>query len=1154
MGKTTHHHFSIGTIADDEEEPDGIFNHGGVYSNFRSPSLPVSIPRGRWLCNFRGYFFSPPVHESEYDTTFRRRKQRHGFIVATLTVIVIVAMVAYVVYKGGDEIAEFKSAGRIVSHYAYRVEQHASIPEIQADLVLYRHKKTQAEILTIVPNDLDQDAVFGLSIKTLAENNMGASHVLMHSLWDGSNKFPLKDPVNEYHKGSLATFLEAQCLEDRTLYTAATRNRKDFNNLMSVMLDALFTPLVRSDKHKDVIFREEAWRLDPSDGMTFDGTNEVLQFNGQVLNMQKLVYSDVDEMITRYARRALFGNTRYQFDAQGTPAEIIELRKIDVQNFYNKHYAATNTQVFLYGSTDHIEDGLKAFDGYAKHMNTRLDKKEQSLAQWQQLNLDQAAVEIVFYPAEEDQDTGWHTMTSWLINESSMSQKIEFAWRVIEHLLVGTPTAVVRKKLDDFVESDLTTSNSTLATEIVGGLDTDYQQWQFSIGIKGIAHYQIKEAQDRIDSLLLNLKGFDKDALAAAMNVVEMKRRDLSSGHKPRGVLLFRQALTHWNYNKEPKDTLAWSAGWKELQDDISKNGDKFLIALIQKQLVQNTHKVHVQLSPSTTELSKRRDAEKKRLLRMRETEVAQDFQKILDESKDLQDKLKSPDAPDVYDTLPKIELSEIGTKNAKPQAHFSMNRQVLIAETPVTSSFGMVFVDYVVDLRTVNYDDIALLPLVYRLMLETGTKTFDQEQLINQIGKFSTGITAESMILDVHRKGVDATHQYSVHDGTHLATKVVFRGRCMVENLEEYFVLLGEIIFNGRNFVKDEVVEIVNRMIDEEEAKIVTEGDRIAAFRLGARYSYQGVIEEQLHGMHQVQSLHKILLDAYVNWEGLLGRLERVHKGIVEGHRSGMLLGVTGEKDLLSKAAPLVDHFISDGIPNIQDEHPCLEDPGEVPHSWIPKVKNTMSEIAPFTNEAMIVETPLDYVGKGGLLYSVGQAVDGSAAVVSKYMERVYLYHELHEKRGVDDVFVEFSFRHGTLLLISSKDPHLSITLDVFDAAANGLAQSLVGKDLSAEAHSAIVGTIADLDGPAKQPDEIGRDSIVDYLQDDNSDFAQLRRTQILNTTRQNFVDFFHAFSEWKSSSVAVVSDRQAYLDLKRDTNMELVQVCQHWTCNLNS
>jgi presequence protease len=1128
---------------------DGIFrgpsdiNDTGSRNIFHLPTLPLSRPRRRWL-NFTGYF---QPDESEYDNSFRMYRYRSQFCLFFWTTFAVVGVLVTILYQGGQQLAS--TISHIVPHHAYVLGQQASIKEIQGHMVLYRHKKTQAEVLTIIPDDLEQDAVFGLSITTPADNNRGAAHVLMHSIWDGSENYPLKNPIRRYQEGSLATIIDATCLEDRTMYTVASRNPKDFHNLMRLLLDGIFQPLMLKDRYKNEIFREEAWRIDPEDGSTYNSDNENLQLHGHVFNLQRLVYDNVDEIMNRYARRALFADTRFQFDAQGIPMDILDLTAMEVQNIFNSHYVATNVRVFLYGSVESIQDGLQAFDDYAQYQTARLDMTEKALPQWQPFNLEEAAEAIHAYPIEVGDNLESHTVVSWLLNDYHMTQMTKLAWIVLEYLLIGAPNAALRQQLEDFVDID--SKNATLTPEVFGGLDRQYQQWRFSIGIKGISKDQVKSVQNRIDFALGNIKQFDSDAIAAAMNVVEMKRLDLSSGVLPRGALLFRETMSQWSYNGDIRTILAWSPSFQELQHEIKKNGDKILIELLQSKLVRNSHMARIQLDPSVKEFSKRRENIAQKIIRMRESLTEKEFQNILDESKALHIRRISPDAPSIYRMLPKLSPTDVPQENEKTQSHFSINHRVLTIETPVKSSFGMIYVDFGIDLREIMYEDLALLPLVCRLMLQSGTSAFSADRFANQIEKFSTGIKAEAMIVDVRQKDNRGPLQYHVHDGIHLATKVFFRGNCMAGNFMLYLELLSEILFHGLEFQKDHVLDTLDAMIVEMETKSNKYGDQLARLRLASRYSYKGLLDEQLSGIYQLQFLYNSLKTALSDWEIFQARLSRLKLALSKAHRNGMILSLTGENDLLVQTRPKVQQFLTSGIPRIESNF-RFSAPGEEPHMWIPRLNMTQNEEFPFTNEALILATSVNSIAQAGFLYKRGEPINGGTAVAAKYLERAFLYNEIHKESGDAEITVELNFRHGTLTMLSSKDSRFAGTIDIFQNAAKKMQIYFPSSDLPMDAISSIISTIADLDGPAKQPNEIAWEAIIQYLQDDNMDFAKLWRAQILATSRQDFLNFFQSLQEWKSPSLVIVSDNDDLSRLSNSTiRLKIVKVCKHWHCS---
>ena len=80
-----------------------------------------------------------------------------------------------------------------------------------------------------------------------------------HSVLCGSERFPSKEPFVDLLKSSLQTFLNAFTSDDRTMYPVASRNEKDFTNLMTVYLDAVFFPNVKKIPE---ILMQEGWHYE----------------------------------------------------------------------------------------------------------------------------------------------------------------------------------------------------------------------------------------------------------------------------------------------------------------------------------------------------------------------------------------------------------------------------------------------------------------------------------------------------------------------------------------------------------------------------------------------------------------------------------------------------------------------------------------------------------------------------------------------------------------------------------------------------------------------------------------------------------------------------------------------------------------------------
>lgn len=139
----------------------------------------------------------------------------------------------------------------------YRVLKETYIEEMNSQGVILEHVKSGARIF-LMSND-DDNKVFCIGFRTPPEDSSGLPHILEHSVLEGSEKFPVKDPFVELVKGSLNTFLNAMTYPDKTVYPVASCNDKDFRNLMDVYMDGVLHPRIYREPK---IFLQEGWHYE----------------------------------------------------------------------------------------------------------------------------------------------------------------------------------------------------------------------------------------------------------------------------------------------------------------------------------------------------------------------------------------------------------------------------------------------------------------------------------------------------------------------------------------------------------------------------------------------------------------------------------------------------------------------------------------------------------------------------------------------------------------------------------------------------------------------------------------------------------------------------------------------------------------------------
>ncbi|MBR2791217.1 MAG: insulinase family protein, partial [Erysipelotrichaceae bacterium] len=195
--------------------------------------------------------------------------------------------------------------------HGFRVVNARHIEEIKADMYEMIHEKTQAKTIWLKRDD--ENKTFSIAFKTTPVDDTGVFHILEHSVLNGSQRYPVREPFVDLLKGSLQTFLNAMTFPDKTVYPVSSRNDKDLINLMRVYLDAVFHPIAVTMPN---IFRQEGWHyeLNEKDAQPI--------FKGVVFNEMKGAFSSPDGVRSRIMMHSLFPDTCYGNESGGDPEFI----------------------------------------------------------------------------------------------------------------------------------------------------------------------------------------------------------------------------------------------------------------------------------------------------------------------------------------------------------------------------------------------------------------------------------------------------------------------------------------------------------------------------------------------------------------------------------------------------------------------------------------------------------------------------------------------------------------------------------------------------------------------------------------------------------------------------------------------------------------
>ncbi|KAI9918574.1 hypothetical protein PsorP6_011485 [Peronosclerospora sorghi] len=347
-----------------------------------------------------------------------------------------------------------------------------TVPEYGLNALELRHERTKAKYVQL--DSKDTNNVFAILFRTPPSDSTGVPHILEHTVLCGSQRFvfPVRDPFFNMIKRSLNTYMNALTAADPTMYPFSTTNTKDWHNLMSVYLDAVFFP----NLHK-LDFLQEGHRLEISEGK--------LVHKGVVLNEMKGVLSDSNNLFGTRLQQELMRGTIYAqvsgdtFHRSLTYEELCAFRK--------EKYHPSNCCFYSYGDmplTDHLaylnHEVLDKLDYCAASASIHVQADEFDV---RKINSQSPELIVIEGPSsnmssEAALDHNTKYCMSKFVDVNSTDPFQTFVLRIVSYLLTNGPASPMFKAL---IESDLAQDLS-----VGTGFDTSTYYPTFGIGVEGI--------------------------------------------------------------------------------------------------------------------------------------------------------------------------------------------------------------------------------------------------------------------------------------------------------------------------------------------------------------------------------------------------------------------------------------------------------------------------------------------------------------------------------------------------------------------------------------------------------------------------------------------------------------------------------------------
>ncbi len=883
----------------------------------------------------------------------------------------------------------------------FRLDRIERIDEINGTAYEMKHEKSGARLIYI--DSPDSNKVFNIAFRTTPHNSTGVAHIMEHSVLCGSRKFPLKEPFVELVKGSLNTFLNAMTYPDKTMYPVASKNDKDFHNLMDVYLDAVFYPRVREDAE---IVMQEGWHYE------LENADDELTYKGVVFNEMKGVYSSPDSVLERQMMRELFPDTTYGVDSGGDPDYITDLTYEEFQEFYRVHYHPSNSYIFLYGDMN-IEEQLAFLnDEYLSHFDAIEVHTEVAL----QAPFTEGKVVSYPYSVGSEEPTDNRTLHSFAYVLPDVTPEHSLAFEVLTHALLTSPAAPLKQAL----------VKAGIGSDVSGYYLDSIRQPMWTVQATGSNLDKQADLQRIVESTLQDLcdKGLDKELLEASLNSIEFALRESDFGGRPIGLAYIIRMMDNWLYDNDPLELLHYEEALTNIRNGLAGT---YFEDLIRHSILNNNHKVLVSIYPERG-LQERKDAEvKEHLAAVKANMTTEEIDAIVEQTKRLKIRQETPDSDEALASIPLLELSDLN-----PNMEAVERRESKIGNTTV--HFVPTFT------KGINY-----VGLYFKLNCLTEEELFYADILSDILGRVDTserGYEALAKDINMNLGGLSSDITAISKDGKRdeFTPLMIVRAKALHTKLPDLCRLINEVVQKADYSDDSRLTELVQESKAIWDNEAFRRGNSIVSQRVMAQVSAVGKFRDN-GNLGYYQKISELASNPAA-LPLLPEKLAEVARKIFRANNVDiMFVGEEGELEAFKNLMkPLVD-------------------------TWdTTELSNDVLQITRLSgNDGIVTAGKVQYVAQGGNFIDHGFKHVGPMSVLETILRYEYLWIRIRVQGGAYGAFANF-YDDGNMIFCSYRDPNLLETLDVYKELPQYLRDFTL---TDREMRKYIIGTMSSLDLP---------------------------------------------------------------------------------------
>ncbi len=968
-------------------------------------------------------------------------------------------------------------------HAAYEWRRSELIPSLNVVMEEYRHRATGAMHYHLRSDNPEN--VFLVAFRTVPMDSTGVAHILEHTSLCGSEKYPVRDPFFMMIRRSLNTFMNAFTSSDWTAYPFASKNVKDFNNLLAVYLDATFFARLH-----ELDFAQEGHRLEFAEPEDVDSA---LTYKGVVFNEMKGAMSSTNSVLWHTMCKYLFPTTTYHYNSGGEPEHIPDLTYQQLRDFYSTHYHPSNAVFMTYGTIPAHEHHEK-IESLAlcrfKQLDVRIAVPDEK-RYFSPIRVEES------YAVEQAAPNKTHVVVGWLLGHSTNLDEL-FKAQLVSSVLLDNSACPLIKALET---SDLGSSPSPMC-----GLEDSNREMSFMAGLEGCSADSAQSVEKLILDTLQDVvkTGIPRDQVEAALHQLELQQREISGDSYPFGLQLILASLSTAMHRGDPIKLLNIDPVLASLREQIKD--DRFIPDLIQELILDNPHRVTLSLNPDPELAARKAQAEIQQLAAINRSLSAEDKAEIVKRTRQLNARQAQIDSPEI---LPKVGLDDVPEKLAEPER---IDLQLKRARMPVSfyaqGTNGLCYQQLVMGLPALEQELLDVLPLYTSCLTELGVGNRDYSEVQTWQARISGGLSCFSSIRST-LNDVQKTH-----------ATLTFSSKSLADNHHAMTELLHETCHAVRFDESQRLQELIEQMCARKENSITGNGHSLAMNLASSRMSPTAQLAHRFGGLEGIGRL-KAWRDQMVagGSAAMLEQFESLHAKIMASDKQFLIVAEEPFKD---RTLDDLDRFWGNNR-HVQAEPARLH---------LPQIRERVCQ-------GWTTSTQVNFCAKAYATAPSGHEDNAVLHVLAGFLRNGYLHRAIREQGGAYGAGSNQDGNSASFRFFSYRDPRLEATLEDFDRSLDWV---MTGTHKDNQIEEAILGVIATMDKPSSPAGE-AKQAFYNHLFGRTLESRMAFRRRVLETTLADLRAVTERYFDPASASIGIIASQET-LEKTTISGIEIINI----------